>query len=176
MPVSSFDGVNQFDGGDDVTDDDDDDRDVEIVHPVVSDVDSIPQFDGAGDLIELDTPVKTTTTPLAPGGTSVLTGIVCLYFRFVLGLFVVCLWFGFLMTLWVCVCVILILFQSKRKSMHLTYGSECGLTAGIASLQSLRWLRSHHRQNGRGSILSLGLPLRAMWGGPVLYHLLQHSP
>ena len=77
MPVSSFTGVNQFDGGDDVTDDDDG-CDIEIVHPVISDVDSIPQFDGAGDLIELDTPVKTTATPLAPGGTNVLTGTVCL--------------------------------------------------------------------------------------------------
>ena len=77
VPVSSFSGVNQFDGGDDITDDDDE-SDVRIVQPVLSGADSIPQFDGAGDLIELDTPVKTTATPLAPGGANVLTGTVCL--------------------------------------------------------------------------------------------------
>ena len=107
MPVSSFDGINQFDGGDDVTDDDDDDRDLGIVQPnVMSDYGSIPQFDGAGDLIELDTPPKTTTTPLAPGGTSVLTGIVYLYFSVCswIFFFMICFWFWFLMTLWVCLC------------------------------------------------------------------------
>ena len=84
VAASSFNGINQFDGGDDVTDDDDDDGpDPGILQPVVMcDVGSIPQFDGAGDLIELDTPAKTTPTPPVPGGTSVLTGIGCLYFGF----------------------------------------------------------------------------------------------
>ena len=80
-------GINQFDGGDDITDDDIDDGgpDPEDFPPVVMcDVCSIPQFDGAGDLIELDAPAKTTPTPTppVPGGASVLTGIGCLYFMF----------------------------------------------------------------------------------------------
>ena len=46
---------------------------------MTSDFGCIPQFDGGDDLIDLDAPPTTTTTPLAPGGTSVLTGIVYLY-------------------------------------------------------------------------------------------------
>ena len=71
--MSSFTGINQFDGGDDMTDDDEED------YP---DVGSIPQFDGAGDLIELDTPAKTTPNPRVSGGASGLTGTVDLFLDF----------------------------------------------------------------------------------------------
>ena len=45
---------------------------------MTSDFGCIPQFDGGDDLIDLDAP--STTTPLMPGRTGAITGIVILFY------------------------------------------------------------------------------------------------